>query len=58
MNTTGVSYNVSSADFDLIDQEAESPDLFMRNGIFCTYYRFSSNPEVSLYCPKMIDLLD
>ncbi|KAJ9615591.1 hypothetical protein H2200_001666 [Cladophialophora chaetospira] len=34
LNTTQTSYNVTSAAVDLIDQEAESPDLFMRNGIF------------------------
>lgn len=39
-NTTAVSYNVSSAAFDLVDQETESPDLFIRNG---TYYVVSSN---------------
>lgn len=40
MNTTGVSYPVTSAAFDLIDQETESPDLFIRNG---TYYVVASN---------------
>jgi hypothetical protein len=35
MNTTLTSYDVTSAAFDLIDQETESPDLFMRDGIFC-----------------------
>lgn len=34
LNTTQVSYNVTSAAIDLIDQEAESPDWFMRNGMF------------------------
>ena len=34
LNTTQVSYNITSAAMDLIDQEAEAPDLFIRNGIF------------------------
>lgn len=33
-NTTLTSYPVVSADNDLFDQEAESPDVFMRNGLF------------------------
>ncbi|KAF2151532.1 glycoside hydrolase family 43 protein, partial [Myriangium duriaei CBS 260.36] len=33
-NTTLTSYNVTSSAFDLIDQETESPDIFVRNGIF------------------------
>ena len=48
LNTTGVPYNVTSLAIDLIDQEAESPDLFMRNGTFyvsasntCGYCTFS-----------------
>ncbi|USW54292.1 Putative glycoside hydrolase, family 43 [Septoria linicola] len=39
-NTTQVSYPVKSAELDLIDEEAESPDLFMRNG---GYYVSASN---------------
>ncbi|KAI3399609.1 hypothetical protein diail_6248 [Diaporthe ilicicola] len=40
LNTTQTSTNVTSAEFDLVDQEAESPDLFFRNGI---YYVVGSN---------------
>lgn len=40
LNTTQTSTNVTSAEFDLLDQEAESPDLFVRNGI---YYIVASN---------------
>lgn len=40
LNTTQTSTNVTSAGFDLVDQEAESPDLFVRNGI---YYIVASN---------------
>lgn len=40
LNTTQTSANVTSAEFDLVDQEAESPDLFVRNGI---YYIVASN---------------
>lgn len=40
LNTTQTSTNVTSAAFDLLDQEAESPDLFVRNGI---YYIVASN---------------
>ncbi|POS79447.1 glycosyl hydrolase family 43 protein [Diaporthe helianthi] len=39
-NTTQTSTNVTSAGFDLIDQQAETPDLFVRNGI---YYIVASN---------------
>lgn len=35
LNTTQTSTNVTSAAFDLVDQQAESPDLFVRNGIYC-----------------------
>jgi hypothetical protein len=52
MNTTGVSYPVSSAAFDLIDHETESPDLFMRNG---TYYISASN--TCGYCSGSIGLI-
>lgn len=52
MNTTGVSYNVSSPAFDLIDQEAESPDIFQRNG---TYYITASN--TCGYCNGSIGLI-
>ncbi|KAJ4395796.1 hypothetical protein N0V93_000010 [Gnomoniopsis smithogilvyi] len=40
LNTTQTSTNVTSAAFDLVDQQAESPDLFVRNGI---YYVVASN---------------
>lgn len=40
LNTTQTSTNVSSAAFDLVDQQAESPDVFERNG---TYYIVASN---------------
>ena len=52
MNTTLVSYNVSSSDFDLIDQETESPDIFKRNGI---YYVAASN--TCGYCNGSIGLM-
>jgi hypothetical protein len=29
------SYPVKTADFDLIDNETESADLFYRNGLYC-----------------------
>lgn len=51
-NTTRVSYPVKSSAFDLIDQEAESPDLFVRNGI---YYVAASN--TCGYCNGSIGLL-
>lgn len=40
LNTTQTSTNVTSAGFDLVDQEAETPNLFVRNGI---YYIAASN---------------
>lgn len=52
MNTTGVSYPVRSAANDLIDQEAESPDLFMRNG----WYYVAASHTCS-YCNGSIGLL-
>lgn len=51
-NTTRVSYPVRSAANDLIDQEAESPDLFTRNG---WYYVAASN--TCGYCNGSIGLL-
>ena len=51
-NTTQVSYPVTSAANDLIDQEAESPDFFMRNGY---YYVAASN--TCGYCNGSIGLL-
>lgn len=51
-NTTRVSYPVRTKEFDLIDQEAESPDLFVRNG---TYYVSASN--TCGYCNGSIGLL-
>lgn len=44
-NTTLTSYPVTSAENDLFDQETESPDLFMRNGV---YYVAASN--TCAYC--------
>lgn len=36
LNTTQTTIsNVTSAAFDLVDQQSESPDLFVRNGIYC-----------------------
>lgn len=52
MNTTGVSYPVRSPANDLIDQEAESPDIFVRNGI---YYVVASN--TCGYCNGSIGLM-
>ena len=52
MNTTLVSYNISSAGFDLIDQESESPDIFMRDGV---YYVVASN--TCGYCNGSIGLI-
>ncbi|KAK5124275.1 hypothetical protein LTR85_001978 [Meristemomyces frigidus] len=51
-NTTQVSYPVSSNLTDLIDQETESPDIFMRNG---KYYVAASN--TCGYCNGSIGLL-
>ena len=52
MNTTLKSYPVTSAAKDLIDQETESPDIFMRNGI---YYVTASN--TCGYCNGSIALV-
>ncbi|KAK3068824.1 hypothetical protein LTR53_013304 [Teratosphaeriaceae sp. CCFEE 6253] len=52
LNTTQVSYPVTSNATDLIDQEAESPDLFMRDGV---YYVSASN--TCGYCNGSIGLL-
>ena len=52
MSTTGVSYPVNSTAFDLIDNEAESPDLFYRKG---QYYISASN--TCGYCNSSIGLL-
>jgi hypothetical protein len=52
LNTTRVSYPVVSANNDLIDQEAESPDVFKRNGM---YYVAASN--TCGYCNGSIGLL-
>ena len=52
MNTTLVSYNITSPSFDLIDQEAESPDIFKRSGM---YYVAASN--TCGYCNGSIGLL-
>jgi len=51
-NTTQVSYPVRSTANDLIDQETESPDIFMRDGI---YYVAASN--TCGYCNGSIGLL-
>ncbi|KAF7195196.1 hypothetical protein HII31_03402, partial [Pseudocercospora fuligena] len=51
-NTTLKSYPVQSSEFDLIDQEAESPDLFYRQG---WYYIAASN--TCGYCNGSIALL-
>lgn len=51
-NTTLKSYPVTSPEMDLIDQEAESPDLFTRNG---WYYVSASN--TCSYCNGSIGLL-
>ncbi|KAK5135352.1 hypothetical protein LTR08_005294 [Meristemomyces frigidus] len=51
-NTTLVSYPVISNETDLIDQEAESPDIFMRHG---KYYISASN--TCGYCNGSIGLL-
>lgn len=40
LNTTQTTIsNVTSAAFDLVDQQAESPDMFVRNGIYCKLIR-------------------
>lgn len=52
LNTTLVSYPVVSAANDLIDNEAESPDIFMRNG---EYYVAASN--TCGYCNGTLGLL-
>jgi hypothetical protein len=52
MNTTLVSYNITSPSFDLVDQETESPDIFKRNGV---YYVAASN--TCGYCNGSIGLL-
>lgn len=51
-NTTRVSYPVRSSADDLIDQETESPDIFMRDGV---YYVAASN--TCGYCNGTIGLL-
>lgn len=38
LNVSETNYNVTSAAFDLVDQELESPDIFERNGLFCEYF--------------------
>lgn len=52
MNTTQISYPVTSPASDLIDQEAESPDIFKRGN---TYYVAASN--TCGYCNGSIALL-
>ena len=52
LSTTNVSYPVTSEAFDLIDQETESPDIFLRNGI---YYIVASN--TCGYCNGSIGLV-
>lgn len=52
MNTTGISFPVTSPSFDFIDQEAESPDIFQRDGIF---YVAASN--TCGYCNGSIGLV-
>lgn len=52
MNTTLVSYPVASSALDLIDQEAESPDIFKVNG---TFYVAASN--TCGYCNGTLALL-
>lgn len=52
MNTTQISYNVTSPAFDLVDQEAESPDIFKRGD---TFYVAASN--TCGYCNGSIGLL-
>jgi hypothetical protein len=34
-NTTGVSFPVASAANDAVDQQTESPDMFMRHDTYC-----------------------
>jgi Glycosyl hydrolases family 43 len=51
-NSTMVSYSVSSVANDFIDREAESPDIFMRNGM---YYVAASN--TCGYCSGTIGVL-
>jgi len=52
MNTTQVSYPVTSAAEDLIDQSAESPDIFKRGDIF-----YVSASNTCGYCNGPIGLL-
>ena len=40
INTTTVTYNVKSEANDLVDNQAESPDLIFRNGIWCMLCHF------------------
>ncbi|KAF2761470.1 hypothetical protein EJ05DRAFT_473967 [Pseudovirgaria hyperparasitica] len=51
-NTDTTSYNVTSAAFDLVDQQTESPDLFMRND---TFYVSASNS--CAFCSGSIGVL-
>ena len=52
LNTTGVSYPVRSSEFDLIDQETESPDIFWRNGLV-----YVSASNTCGYCNGSIGLV-
>lgn len=52
LNTTRVSYPVKSQQFDLIDEEAESPDLFKRGDYF-----YVSASNTCGYCNGSIGLL-
>ena len=52
LNTTAISYPVASPAFDLIDQETESPDIFLRGGV---YYIVASN--TCGYCNGSIGLV-
>ncbi|MCJ1445496.1 MAG: hypothetical protein MMC23_006001 [Stictis urceolatum] len=51
-DTTGTSYSITLGAFDLVDQEAESPDLFIRDG---TFYVAASN--TSGFCNGTLGLL-
>lgn len=51
-NTTSLSYPVRSADNDLIDEEAESPDFFERNG-----WHYVSGSNTCGYCNGSLGLI-
>lgn len=54
MNTTGKSYPIRSSNFDLLDQEVESPDLFYRKENSMWYVSASN---ACAYCNGSIGLL-